>query len=223
VPPVPTATRPTAPIGIGAPPARAALPSGAAAAAPVATAGPGAPEPAALTAVVGEPCSCGHTIAVSAADAALLLALARGLTATAAARQLGLKKKQASDGIKRLRTTLGAQRIPQLVDLAIRWRLLDPGMVAPIRPARPSRDLKSTELGALANAAAGSSVDASAEDLVISIGRVHKVLAAVRDVLLARDTAHAVALGHRLHLLPDAHPHLAAHASTDHTTEAGVA
>ncbi|MFE9424279.1 hypothetical protein ACFYNO_15075 [Kitasatospora sp. NPDC006697] len=171
----------------------------------------------------GEPCPCGHTIVVAAADAALLLPLACGLTTAAIARQLGLKESQVRDGIKRLRAVLGAQRIPQLVDLAIRWQLIDPDVVAPIRSGRPSRDLKSAERGALANAAAGSSAEASAEDLGISIGQVHKVLAAARDILLARATAHAVALGHRLHLLPTTHPHLAAHESADLTAEAGAA
>ncbi|WP_149037929.1 hypothetical protein [Kitasatospora sp. MBT63] len=176
-----------------------------------------------MTTVFGESCPCGHTVAVAAADAALLLPLARGLTTAAVARQLGLRENQARDGIKRLRTTLGAERIPQLVDLAIRWRLIDPGMVAPIRPGRPSRDLKRLEIGALANAAAGMSADASAKDLGITTGQLAKVLAAARDVLLARDTAHAVALGHRLHLLPNSHPHLVTHESADLAAEAGAA
>ncbi|MFB7865485.1 hypothetical protein [Streptomyces sp. NPDC056069] len=217
MPPVPSAARP-APIGIHAPNERtAALPT----AAPRVLLGADA-KTAALEGVASAPCPCGHTIVLAADEAALLLPLAHGMTTAAIARQLGLKEQQVTTGIKALRTVFGVERIPHLVDSAIRWGLIDPGSVAPIRPGRLSRDLKATERGALANAAAGSSAEASAKNLGISTGRVHKVLAAVRDVLLARDTTHAVTLGHRLRLLPDTHPHFAAH-EADPTAEAGAA
>ncbi|MGA5819967.1 hypothetical protein ACPC54_19145 [Kitasatospora sp. NPDC094028] len=221
MPPVPTAVHPAS-VDVDAPRKRtAALPTDPATTEPPLLAGADG-EAAALEEVVGKPCPCGHTIVLAADEAALLLPLAHGLTTAAIARQLGLKEKQVSAGIKALRTIFGVERIPHLVDSAIRWGLIDPGAVAPIRPGRPSRDLKEAERGALANAAAGSSAQASSKDLGISIGRVHKVLAAARDVLLARDTTHAVTLGHRLELLPAAHPHLSAH-TADPTTEAGAA